>query len=521
MYWGTYRANLYFGMKTRSPKSPVVGLMWFEEIPGGKNRSKPNIRHWCKPNDGLRYGWKKHDGKSFGIQEIVDDKFSLTTSFLKHSKSKGFSLKEIDFAKAGISNLLGEISYFYGSSRVKSKYSTKPLDYWPAALYTSIPSRSNFPRGFLWNVGFDNLLISLWDPKITEDIIGHWLDLLNKEGWIPREQILGEEAKARCPDKFIVQNNKNANPPTLFLTVQYLMRRGIVDKTFLEKIFPRLKVMFDWYNTSQAGLLPSTYYWRGRHYNVIHQINPLTPSSGFDDYPRASHPSSKELHLDLRCWMALASRAMSDIGKKIKKEWQIYEDTHQLLVDNDLLDKYHWSSLKSMYSDIGLHVPLKYRGHKPKLLYINSFGYASLFPIMLKIIDPESGRLTQMLSDMKKHELLWTDYGLRSLAKNSSFYQLPNTVTDPPYWRGSIWINMNYLTLSGLYYYRTTPGKNQKLATDVYNELRRNIISNVYKEYSKRGFLFEQYDDKTGAGKGAHPFSGCSALIVAIMAEEY
>lgn len=85
MYWGTYRANLYFGMKTRSPRSPVVGLMWFEELPGNKKRPQPNIRHWCKPNDNvLRYGWKKHDGKNFGIQEIVDTNFKLTTSFIKH-----------------------------------------------------------------------------------------------------------------------------------------------------------------------------------------------------------------------------------------------------------------------------------------------------------------------------------------------------------------------------------------------------------------------------------------------------
>ncbi len=30
-YWGTYRANLYFGMRTRSPRSPLVGLMWYEQ----------------------------------------------------------------------------------------------------------------------------------------------------------------------------------------------------------------------------------------------------------------------------------------------------------------------------------------------------------------------------------------------------------------------------------------------------------------------------------------------------------
>ncbi len=31
-FWGTYRTNLYFGMRTRSPKSPLIGLMWYEQI---------------------------------------------------------------------------------------------------------------------------------------------------------------------------------------------------------------------------------------------------------------------------------------------------------------------------------------------------------------------------------------------------------------------------------------------------------------------------------------------------------
>lgn len=33
-----------------------------------------------------------------------------------------------------------------------------------------------------------------WDANISMDIIGHWLDLMNVDGWIPREQILGAEA---------------------------------------------------------------------------------------------------------------------------------------------------------------------------------------------------------------------------------------------------------------------------------------------------------------------------------------
>jgi mannosyl-oligosaccharide glucosidase len=64
--------------------------------------------------------------------------------------------------------------------------------YWQAALYSATPSRSQFPRGFLWDEGFHGLLLSQWDHGVALDVLKHWLSLLNRDGWIPREQILGE-----------------------------------------------------------------------------------------------------------------------------------------------------------------------------------------------------------------------------------------------------------------------------------------------------------------------------------------
>ena len=33
------------------------------------------------------------------------------------------------------------------------------------------------------------LLVSKWDPAMSRDMLAHWLDLMNKQGWIAREQV--------------------------------------------------------------------------------------------------------------------------------------------------------------------------------------------------------------------------------------------------------------------------------------------------------------------------------------------
>jgi len=160
--------------------------------------------------------------------------------------------------------LIGGIGYFSGVSRVQSIYNENPVSYWPATLYTAVPSRSFFPRGFLWDEGFQLLLINKWNPEISLDIISHWLDLMNVEGWIPREQILGEEAQIRVPEEYVVQRNDVANPPTLVIALADLLRRHgdwltTNHKEALGRMWPRLVGWYNWLNRTQAGELPSTY----------------------------------------------------------------------------------------------------------------------------------------------------------------------------------------------------------------------------------------------------------------------
>jgi len=477
------------------------------------------------------------DQYSSQFDRKFEEKFSLI--------AKGFSKEEVQFAQAALSNMVGGIGYFYGSSRVISRYFKEPTDYWNSALYTAVPSRPFFPRGFLWDEGFHQLLISQWDESISKDIIGHWLDLINIEGWIPREQILGDEARTKVPSDFVVQHNENANPPTLILPIKSMVDKGVLDETYLWKILPRLKAWFNWFNTTQLGNLPSTYRWHGRDAKTDKELNPKTLTSGLDDYPRASHPSDDERHVDLRCWMAFAAGLMADIAEAVgeKADALLYRSTSDYLSDNKLLDKYHWSSKVESYSDYGNHtkfVKLVQRAIQPSqpgspkktvrivtskqgptLKYVNAVGYVSLFPFLLQILDPASLKLEKVLKELKDPERLWSEFGLRSLSKSDPIYKKYNTEHDAPYWRGAIWININYLAVRALNYYATTTGPYQSKAKAIYTDLRNNLINNMYNEYRRSGFIWEQYDDNTGHGKGSHPFTGWSSLVVLMMSEHF
>lgn len=101
---------------------------------------------------------------------------ACSTAFVSSPAATGTA----QVARAALSNLLGGMGYFYGSSQVavkKADGSKAVLQTPPAPLFTAVPSRSFFPRGFLWDEGFHQVWLQLlpWLSFVYDCIcqVGH------------------------------------------------------------------------------------------------------------------------------------------------------------------------------------------------------------------------------------------------------------------------------------------------------------------------------------------------------------
>ncbi len=447
------------------------------------------------------------------------------------------------FSQSMFSNLLGGIGYFYGDSLVDRSYAPQYEEenegFWeetaearsqaevskdsPAQLFTSVPSRPFFPRGFLWDEGFHLVPIVEWDLDLTMDIVHSWFSLMDSEGWIAREQILGPEARSKVPAEFQVQYPHYANPPTLFMIVETLIQKASSGKlsstedakvkAHLESIFPLLKRQYNWFRRTQYGDIKSydreafstkeAYRWRGRTPQHI-----LT--SGLDDYPRPQPPHPGELHLDLISWVGMMQRTLISLATFLDETDDASDLTfhHTALLRN--LDDLHWSDKHKTYCDATID------DYEESALVCHK-GYISLFPFMTGLLQPSHPNLPHILNLISNPSELWSPYGIRSLSQQDELYG-----TEENYWRSPIWVNMNYLIIRNLYLTATStdtsaPKKVKEQARKMYVDLRRNLCDNVYRQWKETGFAWEQYNPDTGAGQRTQHFTGWTSLVTVIM----
>lgn len=62
--------------------------------------------------------------------------------------------------------------------------------------------------------GFHLLHIGAWDDALSLEILKDWIDLIDEDGWVGREQILGEEARSRVSASVVALISRPDVSPT-------------------------------------------------------------------------------------------------------------------------------------------------------------------------------------------------------------------------------------------------------------------------------------------------------------------
>lgn len=496
------------------------------------------------------------DQKVSEVLKDFDSKFSKTFQ-LKPPFNKNKKYEK--FAKEVLSGLLGGLSYFHGDHLVDrdtvfdedsfESYELSGSLEGPHELFTFVPSRPIFPRGFYWDEGFHLLPLLKYDSDLVLEVVKSWFNLIDEDGWIAREQILGPELRSRVPEKFQVQSPEIVNPPTLMLIFSDLLENvhnspgyGDINEPqhvseygngeyfnkedlgliiinnpevmtdYAKKIYPKLKSHFELFRKSQLGYIEEFdrgsnkegYRWRGR--TLSHCL-----ASGLDDYPRALPADVAELNVDLLSWVGVMTKSMKSIANFLnyKEDFQNYQQIEEDIVRN--LDHLHWSQDEKTYCDLSVD-------DNDENVHACHKGYISLFPFLTKLIPADNvDKLEHIVELISNPEELWSNYGIRSLSKSDKYYG-----TEENYWRSPIWININSLVLDSLQHYKTISSTHMSEAlklkiSTTYKNLRVNLINNIINEWERTGFVWEQYDDETGKAKGAKNFLGWTSTVIMMM----
>lgn len=489
------------------------------------------------------------------IEEVL---LKVNLNFNKNFDLLKFLKKQQKFGHEMLSGLLGGLSYFYGDHLVDRQFHLETDEFalgggdgtdlpklngeveGPFELFTLVPSRPFFPRGFYWDEGFHLLPLLKYDSDLTLEIIKSWFNLIDDDGWIAREQILGAESRSRVPEAFQVQSPAIVNPPTLMLAFTSLLeisQKSQLDDAvnldaadlkenignvvlnnhellanYTRQIYPKLKSHFEMFRRTQRGSVEEfdrgtnleAYRWRGR--TVTHSL-----ASGIDDYPRALPLDVAELNVDLLCWMGVMTRSI----KMIAEVLDLKEDQeHFAQIESDIIanvEALHWSEEDKSYCDVSVD-------DDDENVYVCHKGYITLFPFLTKMIPVESvDKIEHVVDQITDPEELWSDFGIRSLSKSDEYYR-----TGENYWRAPVWININYLVLENLQYYHEATKAHassqlKKKIEKAYAGLRKNLIDNVFDQWEKTGFVWESYDDESGDHKGAKNFLGWTSTILLMM----
>lgn len=344
----------------------------------------------------------------------------------------------------------------------------------PIKTRWTTPDRFPHKRMWLWDSAYHSVGMKYISKEMGEDTIRAMFCQQDKDGYISHSVSPLGRLKGRT------------QPPLLAWAV-YELYKEFNDTAFVSEMFEKLEgyVKWDFKNRdiNNNGLLEWVINEKPEDGDHIHSRG---GESGMDNTPRFDGESRAD-SIDFSAFIANEARCLSCLAKAIgkekkAKEWNdIFEKTKAKI--NELL----WDDEDKFYYDRRLSDGT----------FIKVKSVASFIPLFAGVCDEE--KAAYMVEHLKNPNEFGTPFMIPTVSADDKTYKTMDM------FRGTVWLNFNYLIAQGLDEY----GYNE-LAT----ELRESTIEMIKKWYLSDGVVYEFYDsgDKVSPsrlprkGPGMHPY---------------
>lgn len=405
------------------------------------------------------------------------------------------------------------------------------------------PSPKQYPHQWNWDAALIALGLATFDVTRAQAEVHKLLEGQWQDGMVPH--ILYHDGPSDyfpSPDFWEVHKSPNApkiatsgltQPPVLTTAVRMIYEQDEDKKAarrFVLEVYPKLLAWHRWFRSARdpegTGLVAILHPWESGMDNSTRWTEALrrVPVTAVPAYQRhdQAHVAADERPVegDYERFMALIGRyreAVWDAQVLYKTAPFCIQDTLTNAVlhraDEDLLflaelleepteelqrwlkrtrhafDTYLWDEQTGLYYDFDL------RTGRP----IRENTCATFLPLYAGLADEtQAERLVEHLLNPNEYAPDdYTRYLLASAAKNSPYFE-PRR-----YWRGPVWININWLVVKGLERYGYTK---------VADTLKVHTL-----ELIERGGFAEYYDPRDGMPCGAEEFSWSAALLLELL----
>jgi len=313
------------------------------------------------------------------------------------------------------------------------------------------PDRVPHRRMWLWDSAFHAIAMATYDTELAKDALRAVFSLAEPDGFI--SCMMNPYGKTR------------ETQPQVLAWATWNVYKKCGDKEFLQNSVDALNGYLTWDKKNRDrdgnGLLEWVVDYSSKSCRG--------GESGLDNSPRFDATEVFDA-VDFSLFQANDSLYLSyiynEIGNKEKAEY--WKNEYERI--KSLINEKMWCEEDGLYYD------RFFSGE-----YNKTLTHVNFLPLFANIASKEQAeKLVKRLVDPNH---LWLTLPVASTSK-----QDPNYGTDM--WRGSAWLNINYMIIKGLKNYGYD---------DVALELKERTLKSVNKWYKKTGAIFEHYDssDKT------------------------